>query len=187
MANFSLDNKQIEQLVQEAQNGDVEAFGKLYDLYVDPLYRYIFFRIGKEDALDMTENVFLKVWQSLKSYKVGSFRFSAWIFRIAHNAVVDFYRLHKQDLPLDFDLPETKRSHDPIALTEQKLSQEVLQKAMAKLSKKYQQIITLKYINELDNEEIARILNRSEGSLRILKFRALKALKKILVSMNIHY
>lgn len=187
MAQPQLDKQQVEDLVQKAQEGDTEAFGKLYDLFVDPLYRYIFFRIGKEEALDLTENVFLKIWQALHSYKIGSLHFSSWIFRIAHNAVVDFYRLHKEDLPLDYELPETNRSQDPVVLTEQKLSHEVLQKAIAKLSKKYQQIITLKYINELDNEEIARILKKNEGSLRILKFRALKALKKILESMNIHY
>jgi len=187
MANTPLDKQQVEDLVEKAQKGDTEAFGKLYDLFVDPLHRYIFFRIGKEEALDMTENVFLKIWQALKSYKIGSLKFSSWIFRIAHNAVVDYYRLHKENLPLSFDLPETKRSHDPVVLTEQKMSHEVLQKAMTQLNKKYQQIITLKYINELDNDEIARILNRNEGSLRILKFRALKALKKILESMNMHY
>lgn len=187
MPKNSLTNEQIEDLVVKAQNADIDAFGKLYDHFIDQIYRYVYFKVGKDEALDLTENVFLKTWENLKSYRKGDKQFSSWLFRIAHNVVVDHYRLSKESLSLDMDLPDNKRQNDPIVLTEQKLGSESLRKAIGKLKKKYQQIIILKYINELENYEIARVMHRSEGSLRILKFRALKALKQILENMNVNY
>ena len=187
MLKSGLSNKQIEELVLKAQNADIDAFGKLYDHFIDAIYRYVYFKVGKDEALDLTENIFLKVWENLKSYKKGDKHFSAWLFRIAHNTVVDHYRLSKESLSLDLDLPDNKRQNDPVVLTEQRMGSENLHRAIGKLKKKYQQIIILKYINELENQEIARIMRRSEGSLRILKFRALKALKQILEDMNVNY
>lgn len=173
-------------LVAQAQNGDTASFAKIYDFYVDAIYRYIYFKVPKDDALDLTESVFLKVWENLRSYRVseGS-TFSSWLYRIAHNAVVDHYRLHKEYAELDTNIPDEKKDTDPVTMTERRMGQETLRTAISKLKKSYQQIILLKYINELENHEIARVLGRSEGSLRILKFRALKALKRVLENMNI--
>lgn len=187
MAKLELDKEEVEKLVVSSQNGNTEAFGKLYDFYVDAIYRYIFFKVGREDALDLTENVFLKVWGNLRSYKRCKSYFSSWIFRIAHNAVVDHYRTRKQYFPLDTDVVDEKLQNNPVVLAEQALSHEVLRTAIKKLKKKHQQILILKYINELENHEIARIMRRSESDLRILKFRALKALKLVLEHMNITY
>ncbi len=188
MANEKLQHQQIEELVVKAQQGDMDAYGQLYDFFVDAIYRYIFFKVDKQEAFDLTENVFLKMWENLKSYKPreGAF-FSSWLFRIAHNVVVDHYRSRKENISLDIDVPDTKRHHNPIIMTEQKLGQEALRVAIGQLKKKYQQIIILKYINELDNEEIANILGCSEGSLRILKFRALRSLRQVLQNINIEY
>lgn len=185
MAKSDLNQEQIEDLVLQAQKSDTDAFAKIYDHFVDQIYRYIFFKVGKDDALDLTENVFLKIWENLRSYKHGSSHFSAWVYRIAHNIVVDHYRLNKESLSLDMDIADDKRQNNPIVRTEQKISQEKLRVAISKLKKKYQQIILLKYINELKNDEIAQVLRRSAGSLRILKFRALKALKRVLEDMNV--
>lgn len=187
MGKTELDKEEVETLVDQAKNGDSEAFGEIYDFYVDAIYRYIFFKVGKEDALDLTENVFLKVWEKLRTYKRGKSYFSSWLFRVAHNTIVDHYRMRKAYTELDTNVPDDKRQNDPVIMTEQNLSHETLQLAIKKLKKKYQQIIILKYINELENDQIARIMKRSEGNLRILKFRALKALKQILEEMNVHY
>ena len=188
MAHEKLHQQQIEELVIKAQHGDMDAYGQLYDAFIDPIYRYIFFRVNKDEAFDLTENVFLKMWENLQSYRPRSEAFfSSWLFRIAHNVVVDHYRGRKENVSLDIDLPDTKRHHNPIIMTEQKLGQEALQIAIGKLKKKYQQVIILKYINELENEEIANILGCTEGSLRIIKFRALRALREVLQSMNIEY
>jgi RNA polymerase sigma-70 factor, ECF subfamily len=187
MAAKGLNPTQIEQLVSLAQKGDTDSFAKLYDLYVDQIYRYIYFRVKHEDALDLTENVFLKVWENIKSYKTGRKYFTSWVYKIAHNTVVDHYRLSKPVDSLDISVPDEKKDIDPIVLTERKINNENLSKALKKLKKRYQQIIILKYINELENEEIAKIMNKSEGSLRILKFRALKALRQVMDEMRVKF
>jgi len=179
--------KQLDECVLKAQNGDTDSFAKIYDQFVDRIYKYVFFRVGREDALDLTEAVFLKVWENIKSYKTGRQYLSSWIYRIAHNAVVDHYRMSKQTVELTTNIPDEKQETNPIVLTERKLSQESLVKAISKLKKKYQQVIVLKYVNELDNKEIAKIMNKTEGGMRILKFRALKALRQIMEEMDVRY
>lgn len=180
-----LDKDQVEMLVKESQEGNTESFAKIYDFYVDPVYRYIVFKVGKEEAMDLTENLFIKVWENIKSYKTGRYYFSSWIFKIAHNLVVDHYRLARDVVSLTIDLPDEKSHADPVSLTEKGLSNAVLSKALAKLKQNYREIILLKYINELDNREIARIIRKGEGTVRILQFRALKALKQVLETMGI--
>lgn len=189
MVNKKENKDEVEKLVFKAQNGDVDAFGDIYDLYVDRIYKYIYFRVDKEDALDLTENVFLKVWENLNSYKkVKNKYFSSWLYRIAHNIVVDFYRFNKETVDIsDLSLADQKKSNDPIVLTQHSLNQDVLKKALSKLNKRYRQIILLKFINDLDNKEISVIMKRSEGGLRILQFRALRALRRVLEDMNVKY
>lgn len=189
MKNVSLTVEDIEELVVKARAGDTVAFGCLYDFFIDPIYRYIYFKVPREDALDLTETVFLKVWENLKSYRSGEANsgFSSWIYRIAHNTVVDHYRVSKKYDELSNNLPDEQKRNSPVYLTEEKMGQETLKSAIRKLKKSYQQVIILKYINELENYEIARVLGRSEGSLRILKFRALKALRNVLEDMHIKY
>ena len=188
MPKKDLNSEQVEALVLAAQKGETDAFAKIYDHFVDQIYRYVFFKVNKDDALDLTENIFLKVWEKLKSYqKTADSHFSSWLFRIAHNVIVDHYRTRKENVALDIDTPDEKRHNDPVFRTERKISQDHLKKAIGKLNKKYQQIILLFYVNELDNSEVARVMKKSEGSLRILKFRALKALKQALEEMNFKY
>lgn len=178
--NFKKQQKEIEALVVQAQKGNTDAFAKLYDLFVQSVYRYIYFRVAKEEALDLTETVFLKVWEHLGSYRFEKASFAAWIFRIAHNIVVDYYRVHRQVTPLDYAIKDEKSEANPVLMTERELSRDRLKQALSKLKKKYQQILLLKYVNELENMEIAKIMGRSEGSLRVLQFRALRALRKVL-------
>lgn len=183
------EKEKTEALVKNAQLGDTDAFGELYDLYVDNIYRYIYFRVEREEALDLTENVFLKAWENLKSYKkVSNKYFSSWLYRIAHNIVIDHYRGRRETVDItDLNLPDEKRMNDPVVLTEQSLSHDALRKAVGKLNKKYRQLILLKYVSGLSNPEIAKVMGRSEGNLRILKFRALRALRQILENMNVKY
>ncbi|MBT3864571.1 sigma-70 family RNA polymerase sigma factor [Candidatus Peregrinibacteria bacterium] len=172
-------DEMVELLVKRAQKGDADAFGKLYDIFVDQIYRYIYFRVPANDVEDLTETVFLKSWEKIHQYKSGKKRFSAWLFRIAHNLVVDTYRFNKDKnlVELTPNIPEYRREHNPIKTTESALHSDYLKEALAKLKPHYKQIVILKFINELSNQEISEILKKSEGSIRILQFRALKALK----------
>lgn len=184
------DNKynknQIEELVKKSQKGDSEAFAELYEHFVTPIYRYIFFKVKKEDVEDLTETLFLKAWENIKKYKKKkNTNFKSWIYRIAHNLVVDHYRLTREHSSLDPRIKETKREANPIDKADLNINNENLKLAISKLKKNYQQVLILKFINELSNEEISKILKKSEGSVRILQFRALKALKQTFEDMGI--
>lgn len=182
-----LTDKEIEALVIGSQKGDSEAFAKIYDVYVTPIFRYIFYKVKREDVEDLTEILFLKAWENIRKYKKRkNTTFKSWLFRIAHNLVVDHYRLTREHASLDPRMSDTKRESDPVQVVKINLSNERLNVAISKLRKNHQQIILLKFINELSNEEISKILKKSEGSIRILQFRALKELKVILEEMGIH-
>ena len=184
------DNEQeIEALVKLAQKGDKEAFSKIYDTFIDPIYRYIYYRVNSVESEDLIEIVFIKVWENINHYKPKKRSFSAWIFRIAHNLIVDHYRANKDR---NFDeltpnLPDQNRQHNPIKNTQNVLDNNLLKRAIGSIKQEYREVLIYKFINELSNKEIAEALNKSEGSLRILQFRALKALKKTLEDMGIEY
>lgn len=180
---------EIEALVAAVQNADHHAFSKLYDIFIDPIYRYVYYRVSPMDAEDLVETVFLRVWENIRQYQPKNKSFSAWIFRIAHNLIVDYYRSNKDSFVSELDpmLPDQNRQHNPIKMTQNVLDKEVLKVALNKLKKQYQEIIIYKFINELSNQEIAQILGKSEGGLRILQFRALKALKRELSNIGIDY
>lgn len=180
------DEKQLEILVIKSQKGDSEAFGELYDIFVTPIYRYIFFKVKKTEVEDLTEILFLKVWENINKYKKQKNKsFKAWIFRIAHNLVVDHYKMNREHVSLDPRISDTKRDHNPLETADEVLNKENLKLAIGKLKKNYQQVILLKFINELKNDEICKIMKKSEGSVRILQFRALKALRQIMNDMGI--
>lgn len=178
----------LEDLVLQFQRGRKEAFGKIYDHFVEKIYKYFFFKASQEEAFDLTETVFLKVWENIRSYrkKAGS-SFSSWIFRIAHNLLIDHYRVHKIHEELDSAEPDRRREASPVFLAEQSLSRDTLRSALGRLKNVYRDVITLSYMNGLDNSEVAQVLKKSEGGLRVLKFRALQELKKILSEMGIKY
>jgi len=179
----------VQLLVARSQKGESIAFGKLYDQYVNQIYRYIYFRVPKDDVEDLTEMVFLKAWEKIHQYKPGKKSFAAWIFRIAHNLVVDTYRYgkDKETVELSPNVPEHRREHNPIRTTEDRLHSGYLKGALGKIKPQYKQVIVLKFINELSNTEISQVMNKTEGSIRILQFRALKALKIELESEGIDF
>lgn len=190
MNELNLKRERIEELVREVKDGSHDAFSELYDIFIDSIYRYIFYRVKNEDAEDLTETVFLKVWENIRSYKEKSDTyFSSWIFRIAHNVVVDYYRASKDKMveEIDVSIPDMNREHNPLRKTEKHLDQEILRSALNRLKKGYQDILIYKFINDLSNAEIAEVLGQSEGSIRILQFRALKALKQEFEQMGVKY
>lgn len=170
----------ITALVERAQAGDQEAFVGIYDALVKPVYRYIYYRVDSAIAEDLTEDTFLKVWQNLRKYKKKKNPFSSWVFRIAHNLVVDYYRKHKTTEEITDRIADPQENANPHRHTELKVNQIRLRKVVKKLPDNYQQVIVLKYINELDNKEIASTMGKSEGSIRTIQFRALEKLRELL-------
>jgi len=174
--------QQIDILVLEAQNGCKDSFGYIYDQFLEPIYRYIFLRVSSVGiAEDLTGEVFFKALKSLKKYKKRkNLPFSAWLFRIAKNILVDHYRKH---LVTD-EIPETIVDESNMADSKKKTNLGIEKKriltAIQELPEMQAQAITLKYFSDLKNSEISQILEKSETAIRILQSRGLKKLRNLL-------
>jgi len=172
---------ELEDLVLKSQAGDSGAFGRIYDLYVDKIYRYFSFRMDAEEALDLTENVFLKCWQNINKYKPTTAGFKAWMFRIAHNLLVDYYRYSRTHQELTEKIKDESDGGDPKFLAEKSMNSLRLRSAMLRLKDKHREVLVLRFINDLGNDEIAKVLGKSEIYVRVLQHRAIKELKEILL------
>lgn len=169
-------------LISQAQNGQREAFGQLYDHYSAPIYRFVALKVGsKEEAEDLTHETFLSAWQNLKNYKHQGFPFSSWLYQIARNKVIDHYRTKKQYTSfenLDEDILKI------VGVVENNLevslAMDQVKQAIAQLGQEQQDVIIMKFVEDLPNEEIAKALNKSEGAVRLLQHRAVQNLKEIL-------
>lgn len=172
---------EIQNLVERTKKGDRDAFTSLYEHFVDQIYRYVYFRVNSDDAEDITENAFVKAWEKIDKYtNNGNTTFSSWLFRIAHNLVVDHYRQSKTIESITEEYQEYRAENHPGVVTERKIEGDILKDGLKLLKDDYQQFLVLKYINELSNRDISKMLGKSEGSLRILQYRALKALRIVL-------
>ena len=172
--------KELGLLVAQAKEGNTEAFGRIYDILVKPVYRYIYYRVDKHIAEDLTEETFLKAWQNLSKYKAGKHPFSAWVFKIAHNLVCDHYRKNETLSEIDENVADTKTDTSPTHQINLRLNEVRLKKAINRLPENYRQVILLKYINEEENTVIAEVIGKSEGTVRTLQFRALEKLRSLL-------
>lgn len=161
---------------------DPEAFGKLYDLYVEKIYRFVYFKISsKEEAEDITSNVFLKVWSYLIEYKEKEIEsFSGLVYRVARNAIIDFYRerARRQECALEntLNLPVEEKGYRGAEIDQEV---EQLMQIIKKLKQEYQEVLLLKYVDELTTSEIANILGKSKTSVRVTLHRAMKKLQEL--------
>lgn len=177
--------EEIDALVMRVQQGDVDSFARLYDIFITPVYRYIYYKVNPVEVEDLTELVFLKIWENIQKYQKGAYSFSAWVFRIARNLVIDHYRLFKDTAELTDQYADEREHVSPKVRAEESLTKEHLKLALNKLQNAHREILLLKFMEDLSNEEIAAMLDKTEGSLRIMQFRALKALRKILQEMGL--
>jgi len=168
------------QLVRQAKAGDSDAFGKLYDAYLERIYRFIYFRVeDQQTAEDISSQVFLKAWENLGRFQIGGTPFLAWLYTIAHNAVIDHYRTRKVTAALD-DVRLSDPGHAEWVENGIDFSVEMqsVKGALSTLTDDQRQVLLLKFIDEMSNEEIARHLGKREGAIRALQMRGLKALAK---------
>ncbi|MDD4984969.1 MAG: sigma-70 family RNA polymerase sigma factor [Dehalococcoidales bacterium] len=171
----------LEKLVERAMAGDSGAFGMLYDMHVDRVYRHIFYRVSSNaDAEDLTQQVFIKAWQAIGRYQKTASPFLAWLIKISHNLVIDFYRSKKSESRIDFDAIATGPEKDPANIAEAAFNREYLRKAIRKLKGDQQQVILMRFIEDFSYPEIAAALGKSEGSIRVIQHRGLAKLRTIL-------
>ncbi|MDO8667578.1 MAG: RNA polymerase sigma factor [bacterium] len=173
-------------LLHKIKQNDKNAFVRAYDLYVDQLYRFIYFKVGnREEAEDLCSAVFLKTWHyilkdNLKDYKT----LKALLYKISRNLIIDHYRKTKgrETVSLDDEngIKVADEKQSPHYDMEFKADLLVLESKLPELKDEYREIIILRFINELSIKEIAEVLDKSRGNVRILIYRSLNALKGLL-------
>ena len=171
-----------EKLIARAIEGESSAFGLLYDQYQPKIYRFVFLRVGSsEEAEDITHQVFLSAWEHVRDYENLGFPFSSWLYRIARNAVIDHYRTRKESVDLEEVDPEYAMSNEnlPHAL-DRELELAQIRRAILTLKREYQEVIIMRFVEELSLKEVAEAMERSEGAVKLLQHRAMRELKKIL-------
>jgi RNA polymerase sigma-70 factor (ECF subfamily) len=169
-------------LVRQAQQGDKDAFAELYEAYFDRIYRYVVIKIGnKTEAEDMTQQVFLKAYQSIRSYKWKGVPFSAWLFRIAHNQIVDFFRKQSKRPTVRLEESTVVSSDNPLHTVESRFDIERLRAATLQLTSAQQEVISLRFAGGLAIAEVARTMGKSEGAVKALQHSAVAALRRVLL------
>ena len=170
----------IRALVDRAQRGDREALEELYLLHFDRIYSYLHMSVGnRHDAEDLTTQTFLKMLESIKRFRWQAAPFSAWLFRIAHNLAMDHFRASRRWQPEE-EVPEQPGDAEPSAEAQalQSIGRQSMLELIEDLSEEQQQVLTLKFVFNFPNAEVATILGKTEGAVKSLQHRALVSLQK---------
>ncbi len=179
-------------IIARARLGDAQAFGLLYDHYAQPIYRFIAVKVSvRQEAEDLLHEVFLAAWQKLPGYASYGFPFSSWLYRIARNRVIDHYRTHRAHS--SFDDERAPSLEDQALLIDErhgdavdmKIDLAMVQGAMKELSPDQQDVLIFKFVEDMDVPEIAHLMNKKEGTVRIIQHRAILQLKKILAKQKL--
>ncbi len=172
-----------EELLARAINYDERAIGELYDRYEHKIYTYIFRRTSNQPlAEDLTAQVFLKMLEAIRKGKAWHSSFSGWLYRIAHNQIVDHYRRRKRrnHASLD-DFPMLPNDEDsPARATELKLEAERLRVAITRLTDEQAQVVTLRFLEGYSISECSEMMVKTEGAIKALQYRAVTSLRKIM-------
>ena len=160
-----------------AIDGDVEAFGILYNTFLNQIFRYVFFQVNdRMKAEDITQEVFIKSWKSIHTCRGKEDTFSAWLYRIAHNHIVDTLRKNKQEISLELTDPVGNANTESEA--EKSLEWQKTVAALKTLPEPQRQLIILKFLEGAENDEIGDIMGKRPGAIRALQMRALDNLRK---------
>ena len=179
----SLSDAALVQLAKE----DAEAFGELYERYVDKIYSYIYYRVGDQaEAEDLTARTFFRALRKIGSYEERGLPFSAWLYRIAHNLVANWHRSQSRRKSVQLDELITAASNsNPSVFIERQETQAILLDAIRNLAEDRQQLLILKFVERLPNAQIGQIMGRSESSIKSLYHRTLKTLRADLQKRNL--
>jgi RNA polymerase sigma-70 factor (ECF subfamily) len=168
-------NKQDEQREKE------DKLAGLYDEYFDRIARYIYARLGdRHEAEDLAGDVFLKALESLKSYKERGIPMQAWLFRIAHNVLVDRLRKKGKTATVPIDAVSIAAGEDPAVTAERSIEIERVNEAMQKLTPEQREIVRLRFFSGLSSKEVGAILQKSDGAVREMQSASLKKLRGLL-------
>jgi RNA polymerase sigma-70 factor (ECF subfamily) len=170
----------VRRLVERAQAGEREALEELYLLHFDRIYSYLHMSVGnRHDAEDLTTQTFLRMLEAIGRFRWRSAPFSAWLFRIAHNLAMDHFRATRRWQPEE-EVPEPAGSEEASAEDEamHAIGRQSMLELIESLSSEQQQVLTLKFVFNFPNAEVATILGKTEGAIKSLQHRALVSLQK---------
>ncbi len=172
-----------ESLIRRAQQSDPVALTQIYEENFDRIYRYIAIKIGdRTEAEDLTQQVFLKAMQSISSYQWKGMPFSAWLYRIAHNQIVDHVRKRSRKPTVSLEDNDPAGTDDPEKTTERKMEMEELAAAALKLTPSQREVISLRFAGQLSIAEVAKTMGKSEGAIKALQHSAVAALRRVLAA-----
>lgn len=176
-------------LTRKAIAGDSEAFGILYDCYQPKIYRFALLRVGsREDAEDITHRVFMKAWENIGKYEERGVPFGGWLYRIARNDIIDYYRTRKEEASIDSIDPEAfVAQHHPEADAENAIQLARVHKALFAIKPEYKDVIVMRFVEELSLKEVAHAMEKSEGAIKVMQHRAIGELRKLLVGGDNSY
>ena len=175
-----MNEEELKQILQKAQNGDQEAFALIYDQFADKIYRFIFFRVGhKEVAEDVLSDTFIKSWQKINQINTPQ-ALSGWLYQIAKNNIIDYYRIKRDLVPLEQVENTLEDAVNPVDSANATMQQKRILLVLDQLPKEQQEVIKYKFFEDLSNEEIAYVMGKTEGAIRVLQHRAISGLKTLL-------
>lgn len=169
-----------DELLAQASGGDQEAFGMLYERYVERIFNYIYYRTGNSfDAEDLTEKVFLRAMRHIGRYHDRGLPFSAWLYRIAHNLVANWHRDNnrRKEIPLEEGFYGLHQGEHPETELLRLEERERLLKVIRCLPEERQQLLILKFVEHLSNAEIGLVMGKTEGAVKSLYHRTLLAMR----------
>ncbi len=168
-------------MTAEGMKEQQEKLAGLFEDHYDRIARYIYTRIGdKTEAEDLASEVFLKALESLKSYQERGIPMQAWLYKIAHNLVVDHLRKSSKYKTSPIEEFEIKDETDPVSTAETVLEMERVKIAMQELTESQREVVQLRFFSGLTSQEVAQILNKSDGSVREMQSAALAKLRQLL-------
>ncbi len=167
----------------EAKRSNEAKLASLYDEYYGKITRYILVHIGnRTEAEDLAGEVFLKALESLKTYKERGVPMQAWLFRIAHNLVVDYFRRATKHKTVPIDTIQVEAEENPVTITERNIELERVNRAMEQLTREQREVLGLRFLGGLTSKEAGSILNKSDGAVREAQRAAIEKLRKLLVT-----
>lgn len=170
-------------LVERAQGGDVDAIGELYDAHHQPIFRYVWSRVGDQQlAEDLTGEIFTRMVTSLQNYRTGTVPFRAWLYRIARNLIIDHHRSENGRIPASLDVVENlSGGGQPGPIVERLLTLEQIQAALSGIDPAQQEVIRLRFVAGLSLADAAQAVDKTIPAVKSLQHRGLAALRAALL------
>jgi RNA polymerase sigma-70 factor (ECF subfamily) len=177
-------------LLEHAKNLDLNALAELYDRYAENVFNYMYRRLGDAEAAeDLSAQVFLQMLEALQNDRGWRTTFDAWLYRIAHNLVVDYHRRQSRRarVSLEDAPPILAVDSNPADIADHKLTRERVMLAIQELTPDQAQVVTMRFVEGLSISQVASRMDKTEGAVKALQFRAVASLRRLIIGSHVGY